>query len=297
MGIQDRVIAVAEAELGYHEKASWDNLDDPTANPGSANYVKYSRDLAKLRYYNSSKKGVMWCDIFVDWCFCKAYGTTVGHRMLYQPLRSAGAGCASSRKYFIEHKALRDSPELGDQAFFWSRKTPGEVSHTGLVVGIKGGRIYTVEGNSDDKVQRHSYPMDYPRFAGFGRPDWSLAESEAQTGEDNMVPMIVTAENGGKVKIRCTPSTTGRWNTQLKVGTVVQAGEDIDGWRAVKYKDTQGYMLSEFLAPYTPPEDVTTSTDLSPVAPPAEPVTISLTLPKDAAQALLDALVNVLGVG
>ena len=291
--IQDRVIAVAEAEIGYHEKATWDDLDNPSANPGSANYNKYSRDLARHHYYNSSKKGVMWCDIFVDWCFAKAYGAEVGRKMLYQPLRSAGAGCGSSRKYFINHKALFDSPEPGDQVFFWARDSREEVSHTGLVTRINKGRIYTVEGNSDDKVQRHSYPTDYSRFAGFGRPDWSLADTK--TGGETMVPMKVTAENGGKVKVRCTPSTTGRWSIQIPVGTVVLAGEDIDGWRAVKYKDTQGYMMADFLTPCA--QGVTTSTDLGPVAPSSVETIINLSLPRDAAQALLDALVNVLGVG
>lgn len=38
------VVAVAIGELGYVEKASNSQLDDKTANPGSANWTKYARD-------------------------------------------------------------------------------------------------------------------------------------------------------------------------------------------------------------------------------------------------------------
>ena len=38
------VLAIAAAEIGYHEKKSNSQLDNPTANAGSANYTKYARD-------------------------------------------------------------------------------------------------------------------------------------------------------------------------------------------------------------------------------------------------------------
>lgn len=45
MNAIDRLIAVAEGELGYLEKKSNANLDDKTANAGSSNYTKYNRDM------------------------------------------------------------------------------------------------------------------------------------------------------------------------------------------------------------------------------------------------------------
>ena len=38
------VLAIATAEIGYHEKKNNSQLDNPTANAGSANYTKYARD-------------------------------------------------------------------------------------------------------------------------------------------------------------------------------------------------------------------------------------------------------------
>ena len=45
-----KLIKIAEAELGYHEKASNSNLDSKTANSGNNNYQKYGRDLYKAGY-------------------------------------------------------------------------------------------------------------------------------------------------------------------------------------------------------------------------------------------------------
>ena len=43
-GYASAVLAIAAAEIGYHEKKSNSQLDNPTANAGSANYTKYARD-------------------------------------------------------------------------------------------------------------------------------------------------------------------------------------------------------------------------------------------------------------
>jgi peptidoglycan hydrolase-like protein with peptidoglycan-binding domain len=59
-----KVLAVAVAEIGYKEKASNSQLDDKTANAGSANYTKYARDFDKKypNWYNGKKNGFAWCD-------------------------------------------------------------------------------------------------------------------------------------------------------------------------------------------------------------------------------------------
>ena len=71
----NRVLSVAEAEVGYLEKASNKNLDGKTENVGDKNYTKYTRDLDAIPgFYNGHKQGYAWCDVFVDWCFVTAYG-------------------------------------------------------------------------------------------------------------------------------------------------------------------------------------------------------------------------------
>ena len=170
------VIDLANAEVGYREKASNANLDDKTANAGGANWTKYARDLdATPDFYNGKKNGYAWCEIFVDWLFVKCFGAEKGRQMLYQPKQSAGAGCLYSAGYYKSANAWhRTHPRLGDQIFF--SYSAGEYSHTGMVVDINGNTITTVEGNTSDSVGRRTYETSNPVIAGYGTPKWSLAE-------------------------------------------------------------------------------------------------------------------------
>lgn len=169
------VIDLANAEVGYHEKASNASLDDKTTNSGGANWTKYSRDLDALpNFYNGQKNGYAWCDIFVDWLFVKTFGEELGRKMLYQPTQSAGAGCLYSAGYYKAANAFhRTNPRLGDQIFF--SYSPGEYSHTGIIVDVNGNTITTVEGNTSDSVGRRTYETSNYSIAGYGTPDWQLA--------------------------------------------------------------------------------------------------------------------------
>lgn len=169
------VVDLANAEVGYHEKASNASLDDKTANSGGANWTKYAKDLDALpNFYNGAKNGFAWCDIFVDWCFVHIFGEELGRKMLYQPEKSAGAGCLYSAGYYKQNNAFhRTNPRVGDQIFF--SYSAGEYSHTGIVVAVNGNTITTVEGNTSDSVGRRTYETSNYSIAGYGTPDWNLA--------------------------------------------------------------------------------------------------------------------------
>lgn len=49
-----KLLEIAAAEIGYIEKQSNSQLDNKTANAGSADYTKYARDLHKAGYYQST---------------------------------------------------------------------------------------------------------------------------------------------------------------------------------------------------------------------------------------------------
>ena len=53
------VVDLAESEVGYHEKASNANLDDPSGNSGGNNWTKYARDLDAIPDYYNGKKMAM----------------------------------------------------------------------------------------------------------------------------------------------------------------------------------------------------------------------------------------------
>lgn len=180
---KQKVIEMALAEVGYLEKATNDQLDDQTANAGKNNYTKYARDLAVYPFYNGSKRGAAWCDVFVDWCFVQAYGVDAARTLTYQPTNpevNYGAGCKWSREYYKGKGRLFDKPEPGDQIFFYS-KDKKSISHTGLVYKVDSTKVYTVEGNTSGAsgvvangggVFKKSYSLTYSRLAGFGRPKY-----------------------------------------------------------------------------------------------------------------------------
>ena len=181
------VIAVAQNELGYYEKASNSNLDDKTANKGSANYTKYARDFDQKypNWYNGKKNGYAWCDMFVDWCFLTAFGYEKALYLLCQPEKSAGAGCTYSLRYYkAKGQFYTSNPKAGDQIFFGT--SVDNSSHTGLVEKVEGGKVYTIEGNTSDMVARRTYALGASNIVGYGRPNYdgagSVVATEPSTG-------------------------------------------------------------------------------------------------------------------
>lgn len=182
---KQKVLDVAASEVGYLEKASASQLDDKTANAGSGNYTKYSRDLAKYPYFNGRKQGAAWCAVFVAWCFVQAYGKDAALKLLCQPTtpkNNAGAGCKYMRNYFKTKGQLHDSnPQPGDVIFFGNASN---VQHTGLVYKVDDSKVYTVEGNTSGAsgvvangggVCKKSYSLTYSKIYGYGRPAYGSA--------------------------------------------------------------------------------------------------------------------------
>ncbi|MDY5586566.1 MAG: CHAP domain-containing protein [Oscillospiraceae bacterium] len=168
MSKASEVVAIALSQIGYKEKASNKNLDDNTANAGSANWTKYARDLASAGYYNGNKNGFAWCDVFVDWCFFKAYGKDEGQRIQCQT-GPYGAGCTYSMQYYQQQGRCDKNPKVGDQIFFRYSGSNG-ADHTGIVVEVSSRQIVTVEGNSGNQVKRNTYARNYSCIIGYGHP-------------------------------------------------------------------------------------------------------------------------------
>ena len=68
MSIVDKILHVAENEVGYLEKKGNSQLYDKTSNAGSGNYTKYWADTAP------SYQGQPWCADYVTWCVEQVVG-------------------------------------------------------------------------------------------------------------------------------------------------------------------------------------------------------------------------------
>lgn len=198
------LIAIAQAEVGYLEKKTNAQLDSKTANTGRNNYTKYARDLHAAGYYQASKQGFAWCDMFVDWCFYMLCGKDAqkAQQMICQS-GPYGAGCAYSANYYRNAGRFHTSPKVGDQIFFG---TKGKESHTGIVYKVEGSKVYTIEGNTSTAsgvvangggVCKKSYALSYSKIVGYGRPRYD----GQQTGTCKLtLPVLKKGVKGESVK-------------------------------------------------------------------------------------------------
>ena len=168
------VTAAALGEVGYTEKKSIKDIFKKIDGAGTNNYTKYSWyfDNEMQNFYNGKKQGAPWCDQFVDYCFCKAFGVPNALRLLCQHEKSSGAGCLYSMRYYIKAGQFFYEPQTGDQLFFGKKGDTSGASHTGIVVKADGKRVYTVEGNKNNAVRQCSYKLTDKTIIGYGRPDY-----------------------------------------------------------------------------------------------------------------------------
>ena len=165
---KDKLIAIALNEVGYVE--------------GSNNWNKYSAEMNGCNAYGWNVQNQPYCDIFADWCYYKAFGLDVAARLTYQPKGGFSALCSASANYYKNNGAYFSTPAVGDQIFF---NVSGGINHTGIVVGVTGGMVTCVEGNSSDAVRKNNYNLGISYIAGFGRPNWSVFE---EGGADEPAP-------------------------------------------------------------------------------------------------------------
>lgn len=185
------VIAKALGEVGYLEKATNANLDDPTANAGNGNYNKYARDLDAIPFFNGAKNGYDWCAVFVCWAFNESYGYEAAKTLLCLPPKASSnyaAGVDYFANYFRKNNQFHTEPQPGDVIFFGkddASATYGvDLTHTGLVVEVTNKAVYTVEGNTNPNagvvsdgqgVYKKTYALNHSRIKGYGRPDYSAS--------------------------------------------------------------------------------------------------------------------------
>lgn len=128
------LIAVAKTQLGYKE------LNPKTGYPiepnGSAGYTKYGESFG-----NPTGE---WCAYFVSWCARNAgISTSVVPRL---------GSCSATVEWYKKHSVFYSGssgyvPKAGDIIFFnWSGGASAK--HIGIVTGVSGNNVYTIEGNT-----------------------------------------------------------------------------------------------------------------------------------------------------
>lgn len=174
----EKVISVAEGEVGYLEKKSNKDLDSKTKNAGSNNYTKYGA------WYGDNPD--YWCAMFICWIYHTAFGDTAAKKLL---CGAFSAACETIRKNFVNAKQWYTSPKAGDLIFFTGSRHAG-ANHIGIVYKVAGSTVYTIEGNTSGGssvidngggVAKKSYPVSYSRIMGYARPKYDASTSAKTT--------------------------------------------------------------------------------------------------------------------
>ena len=186
----NKVLTIAENEVGYLEKKSNASLYDKTANAGSANYTKYWAEI------KPSYQGQPWCACFVTWCFVKAFGREYAERLLrHYPY----VYCPDMQKLFTLHA----NPKVGDIVIFYRN---GTFAHTGIVASVSGDYFTTIEGNTSGAsgiiangggTCKKSYYNSKLPGTKFITPDYKMLESEEKLTMEqyNELKKLISAQN------------------------------------------------------------------------------------------------------
>ncbi len=200
------VVALAQSQVGYHEKASNYNLDDFTANSGYANYNKYARDIGV-------SNGQAWCATFVWWLM----------QMSGVPSNAYPSRTTVTRDWFnqrgLYHARGTYTPKPGDYVVF------GNVAHCGIVESVSDNYVYTIEGNSSDQVKRNCYPLTHSYILGYGEISYSGTASSSEPNTSNPgspYPIPTTILRSGNT------GDSVRW-VQKFANDVLGAGLAVDG--------------------------------------------------------------------
>ncbi len=109
---------------------------------------------------------VEWCACFVSWCAdqCGYIETGVIPKF---------ASCNNGIRWFKSHGQWADGslePAPGMIIFFDWNSPDGLSDHVGIVEKVENGRVYTIEGNANDRCARLSYPIGHHEIMGYGIP-------------------------------------------------------------------------------------------------------------------------------
>jgi hypothetical protein len=165
---------------------------------GDNNWTIFSKILDDCFYYDPQyKQNQPWCANFQNCMFlisalpkdrddeAKKYDAQF---FQYQPSKNnLSCGCVYYAQYFKDAGAWysRKEAKRGDIIFFGSL---GAEEHVGFVTKVEDGRIYTIEGNKNNRVQECDYSINYTRIAGVGRPRWDGDEAPKETSKPKEDP-------------------------------------------------------------------------------------------------------------
>ncbi len=237
------VILIALSQIGYHEGDSDADMDGWNLD-GSNNYVEYNRLFCKLE----GIWGYAWCAAFVSWCQFQAG--------IPAEIDCSEVSCPRMINEILKPQDLyrtRESgytPLIGDLIYFKNSSSGAVSTHVGLVLGIKDGYVYTIEGNANENVGRHKYSLNDSYIVGYGALKYETKEgtdySVFSLEDDEPKPgkYTVTADT---LNVRSSASSSATILGTLKHGETIDVTEFKNGWGKIAYDGKDGWVSYSYL--------------------------------------------------
>ena len=240
-------LAVALSQLDYHEGNSTSDFGGENEG-GYRNFTEYNHAFGQI----GGTYGYAWCASFISWCLAEADAAD-----------SAG-GLFASCSLWVERlqaigrystRASGYTPKTGDLIFFRSSGVSRASDHVGLVRYVKGGRVYTVEGNSSDRVSLRDYKLTDTYIVGYGRPQYKSAYTLPMTAlqSEDKVNGWYTVTNDF-VNVRAAASSSATKRGTLGKGDMVRITQIKNGWGCFYYNGKAAYIsldYADFTSPVT----------------------------------------------
>lgn len=140
-----------------------------------------------IRLYNDyTGRGIPpdshWCAIFVS-VVARLCGVSTSEIPSFE-------GCITGERLFRSLGRWRQkdgyTPKTGDVVIFdWDPANNNGNDHTGIVVSVSGGRVYTIEGNAGNQgvCMRRDYPLLSGTIVGYGTPVFQKEEEDLTKAE------------------------------------------------------------------------------------------------------------------
>ncbi len=259
------VIAAALSQLGYQEGNDPSSLGGTSG--GSSNYTEYWRNMVGGTFSGGTPWA--WCACFVSWSlyqgratdqsnYSDLYRNHIGStKYIWKEISCSQWVNGLSNAGYYKKSANRGgtyTPQYGDLIFFKNSKGP---CHIGIVLYVKGGRVYTVEGNTSSGtgleangggVYFKDYSLTYPSLHGYGVMPYTKKDASARidyTGANPTPGLYMTNGDKGIYASASTSSTQVGSIYQYRMFEVTEVSADgkylkttYDGKTGWVYNDT-----------------------------------------------------------
>lgn len=237
------VLMIAMSQLGYHEGNSTADFDGMNQS-GSGNYVEYNYLYGKVDGdgNGTSEYGYAWCAAFVSWCVRQA-GVSTSTVKSYVSCTNWVAWFKQSSTYKARSSGYTPAP--GDIIFFKSAYVTRTSNHVGLVLYVKDGKVYTIEGNSSEKVSLQSYSLSDSYIIGYGVPSYNKNSKVSTDFSEQCKGTYII--NTSALNVRSSPSTSqGSILGKLSLGDTVEVNAISQGWGKIIYNGKTGWISMSY---------------------------------------------------